>query len=93
MRMKIVALYDRVAEAFGQPQFGASTGAFVRSFNDEINRNAQDNALFQHPVDFELWLLGEYDDQDGTFMEDRRVLARGSDAAVKVVPQVVKGVN
>lgn len=89
MKLKVVSVYDRVAEAYSQPQFGPSLGGYVRAFMDEINRNDANNPLFAHPVDFELHQLGEFDDATGSFTEVRSVLARGSDHAQVVVPAVV----
>lgn len=57
-----------------------STAYAVRSFTDEVNRVAADNPMHAHPDDFELYLLGHFDEDDGTFdMADRRMLARAKD--------------
>lgn len=71
MRYKILAIRDRALDAYGQPFFSASTGAAIRSFSDEINRASPDNQLFKHPEDFDLFLLGEFDDQTGEFDSTR----------------------
>ena len=63
MRYKIVAIRDRAIDTFGVPVFVASTGAAIRSFSDEVNRKDDNNNLSKHPEDFDLFLLGEYDDQ------------------------------
>lgn len=67
MRYKIVAVRDRAADVFGQPFFVPSIGGAIRSFGDEVNRKDSNNAFSQHPEDFDLYLLGEYDDNDGSF--------------------------
>lgn len=67
MRYKIVAIRDRAIDTFGVPVFVASTGAAIRSFSDEVNRKDDNNNLSKHPEDFDLFLLGEYDDQTGEF--------------------------
>ena len=67
MRYKIVAIRDRALDAFGQPAFVASTGQAIRSFGDEINNKREGNALSQHPEDFDLYFLGIYVDEDGSF--------------------------
>lgn len=68
MKMKIVATRDVVGNVFSQPQFVVSVGMAIRSFGDAC-QNTQDptNILAKHPGDFELWHLGEYDDETGTF--------------------------
>jgi hypothetical protein len=63
----IVSVFDRAANAFGRPIFVSAIGAAVRSFQDEINREAQDNSMFHHPDDFDLYELGTFDDADGRF--------------------------
>jgi hypothetical protein len=58
---------DRAADAFARPMFVPSIGVAIRSFSDEINRQAEDNQLYQHPDDFDLYDLGVFDDSDASF--------------------------
>lgn len=73
MRYKIVAIRDNAVDAFGQPNFVLNTGAAIRSFGDEIKRKdaSESNMLAKHPEDFDLYVLGEFDDQVGEFMTNR----------------------
>lgn len=66
MRYKIVCVRDRVADVFGQPSFVLSIGAAVRSFGDQINQK-DGNPLSAHAEDFDLFQLGEFDDQTAEF--------------------------
>lgn len=66
--MVIVAVRDRAIDAFMRPFFMQTIGQAVRAFADEINRNDKDNALAQHPEDYDLYLLGEFDEQTGRFL-------------------------
>ena len=61
----VVAVKDRAADAFGRPFFLPTAGMAVRSFMDEVNREAEDNQLHKHPDDFDLYQLGTYDDSTG----------------------------
>jgi hypothetical protein len=63
----ICTVKDRAADAFGRPMFVPSTGVAIRSFSDEINRNHADNQLYNHPDDFDLYELGQFDDNTGLF--------------------------
>ena len=55
-------------------------GVAVRSFADEVNRKSDDNQMFRHPDDFELWSLGGFDDETGEFHAvDKRCVARAKD--------------
>lgn len=67
MILRIVCIRDRAADVFGMPNFVTSIGMAIRSFGDEINRQAQDNPLHKHPEDFDLYELGVYDDATATF--------------------------
>lgn len=67
MRYKVVAIRDRAVDTFSIPQFVSAVGAAVRAFGDEVKRKADNNALNMHPEDYDLYDLGEYDDDTGQF--------------------------
>jgi len=83
MRYKIVAIRDRAIDAFSQPFFVANVGSAIRSFGDEIKRPhsaERPNAYNQHPDDFDLYALGEFDDETGEFSATRpQQIAVGKD--------------
>lgn len=65
MILKIFAAYDRAAAAYLQPFFAPTTGLAIRSFHDAVNdSNHQFN---KHADDYTLYLLGEFNDSDGSF--------------------------
>lgn len=60
---KIYAIKDQAIEALSQPFFVQAQGQAVRMFMDETkNEQSQIN---KHPADFELYYLGEFDEQTG----------------------------
>lgn len=63
----VCSVHDRAAQAFGRPFFVANQGLALRSFTDEVNRKAEDNQLFNHPDDFDLYELGTWDDSNGSY--------------------------
>jgi len=65
--LKLFAIRDRATDSFGNPMFLMSAGQATRSFTDEVNRSATDNALYAHSDDFDLYYLGEYDTSNGLF--------------------------
>lgn len=67
--MKVFALYDKATAVYGPPMFFQTAGLALRAVGDEVNRQAQDNNLYNHPADFSLHYLAEYDDVNGTFTE------------------------
>lgn len=66
MILKIVSVKDLAAQAFMQPTFVHHEGLAVREFTDCINKS--DHHFSRHPDDYELYLLGTFDDSDGVFI-------------------------
>lgn len=81
MLLVVCAVYDSAAQLFNRPMFVPAVGMANRVFRDEVNRAAEDNPMFRHPDDFELFELGSFDDSTGRFhvLDDPRPLARGKD--------------
>lgn len=61
----IYAVFDNAIQAFGNPIFVAAAGAATRSFTDEVNRAG--SPFNAHPDDYELFCLGIWDDNSGSF--------------------------
>lgn len=80
----IAAIKDRAADAYLRPIFTNTAGQAIRIFQDEVNRNAEDNIMYKHPEDFDLYLLGEYDDSTGllTAKERPEQIAIGKNAKI-----------
>lgn len=82
MELQIIATRDIVSNLYGVPMFVPSIGAAIRSFGDECKRKAENNILAQHPEDFELWHIGEWDDNAGTILvysaQERKQIAVGA---------------
>jgi hypothetical protein len=80
----VVSVKDRAADVFNRPFFVPHRNVAVRDFTDEVNRVAADNQLNKHPDDFDLYLLGTFDDNNGVFvMEDTpTVLVRAKDVLI-----------
>lgn len=65
MRYACVAISDRALSAYMRPFFAPNVATARRSFNDEVNR--ADSEMNKHPEDYELHLLGYWDDVTGRF--------------------------
>lgn len=78
----ICAIRDSAIDSFLRPLFVNAPGQAIRSFTDEVQRADPTNDLNKHPSDFELYTLGQWDDQTGRFnVSDGPVLlVRGKDA-------------
>lgn len=83
MKFVVVSIFDRASEIYGRPAFVPAKGSAIRSFTDEVNREAPDNELYRHPDDFDLYVLGDFDDQVGVVVGDKPyVLVRGKDVVI-----------
>lgn len=90
----VCVIRDSAADAYNVPIFLRSTGVAVRTFADEVNRAADDNPLYRHPDDHDLYMLGTYDQDTGGFdLEAPRCLARGKDVKTVLSAPALKAVN
>lgn len=84
MKQVVVAVFDRAAQLYGRPFFVQALGQAIRSFTDEVNRKDDQRGDFaKHPQDFDLWSLAVYDDNEGSFTPDHKMVLRGVDCLVK----------
>lgn len=77
--MKAFSIFDRATEAYSAPFFQPTNNAAIRMFTDEANREgSQINA---HPADFELYIVGEFSEERGLFLDkiNKERLARAED--------------
>ena len=65
MRMIVVSIKDRAADAYARPFFVQTDNVAIRSFMDEVNRSDKENPLYNHPDDYDLFGLGVFDDNSG----------------------------
>jgi hypothetical protein len=85
MHLYVVCVKDRAAEVFNRPFFVPHRNVAIRDFTDEVNRAAADNQLNKHPDDFDLYLLGEFNDNTGEFsISTPQVLVRAKDVLQSV---------
>lgn len=78
----VCAVFDSAAGTYGNPVFSPAVGQVLREFSDQVNGRERESPLVSHPEDFALWLLGVFDDEQGTFSlpdEGKRCLARAQD--------------
>lgn len=84
---KMYASYDRTAELFSGPVPADSDGVAIRSFMDAVNNTNQPSDLANHPDDFELYYIGEYDFSTGLFNpvdpRSQKPLVTGTQAKIK----------
>lgn len=79
MILIVCAIRDSAINAYTRPFYVPAIGAAVRAFTDEVNR--VDSDMHKHPEDYELFELGEFDEETG-HIENRsepRSLGRAKD--------------
>lgn len=74
MKMYVFSVFDKAVNAYNTPFYARTTQEAIRSFGALVNDTKTNVA--QHPSDFVLFLLGEYDDNSGLFScaEPRRIV-------------------
>lgn len=64
----ILAVWDSAVQAYATPITLPTPQVGLRSFIDEINRADPNNALHNHPDDFELHHLADWNENTGAFL-------------------------
>lgn len=77
-KMKIYTVKDRATDTYGTPMCLLSDGHAIRMFGDEINRAAEENMLYKHPDDYDLYELGTWDPETARYeVHDPTMLTMG----------------
>lgn len=66
MTKKIYSVYDQKAEVFHSPFYLTTHGEAERQFQTAVNDPKTQFSVY--PEDFDLYYLGEYDDNKGQFV-------------------------
>ena len=85
MKMVIVSIKDRLADAYGRPAYVATEGVAIRQFIDEVNRADENSQIYAHPDDFDLYYIGTFDDNTGAFdlLASPKVIALGQQVKIR----------
>lgn len=78
--LQVLAIRDRQLNGYMQPFTAHTVGLGLRAFSDLVNAN--DSEMHKHPEDYELYHVGEFDEQTG-------ILQPCMDANGKPQPQQV----
>lgn len=71
MKLKVFSVFDTKLAVFGNPWFDQRVESAIRAFTDAVNSPGDNNMWNKHPEDFSLYLLGEFDNDTGTFDLDK----------------------
>lgn len=67
MQRILVSVRDITADLFFAPQCVVNEGMAIRAFMEEINRADEKNPFYKYPGEYELFLLGSFDEQSASF--------------------------
>lgn len=67
MNLIVISIRDSKSNVFGRPFYAQTVGSAIRTFDDEVNRRAEDNILNRHPQDFQLFQIATWNDATGSF--------------------------
>lgn len=83
MEFQMAAIRDRSIDAYRSVQPFRAVGEAIRYFQDAI-QNPQSGAMHQHPDDFDLYLVGTFDDNTGQLQPQQPVkIADGKNLTAK----------
>lgn len=79
----VCSVRDSAVNAYMRPFYVQAVGAAMRGFGDEVNNAGSE--MNKHPGDYELYELGEFDEETGyiKMLPEPRMLARASDVKLK----------
>ncbi len=66
--MKVFSVYDSKGEFWSQPQFQLNAGVALRAFADAAVALNGESMLSQHPEDFTLFEIGNWDERTGDYI-------------------------
>lgn len=78
---KIFTVKDRALDIYNLPFTMNTAAQAVRSFTDEINGDKTRSQVAQHPDDYDLYIIGEYDEQTAAVLplQPIEMIVRGKD--------------
>lgn len=86
MVLKMYSIFDSKLAAFSVPFYEHKDAVAIRKFTDAVNDGSNpNNQWFNHPEDFQLFFLGEFDDNTGELIPSKPQ-AMLTAAAVKLEP-------
>lgn len=87
--MKIMSIRDIASNVYMGVWCAPTLGAATRYFADETNN--QQSVIFNHPNDYELYEIGEFDNETGIVIPTQpRSIARASDYSEKEIERETK---
>lgn len=92
MKVNVYSILDSKTGIYSHPMFLQSDGAMMRAWVDHVNDPR--NAISQHPEDYILFKIGQFDDERASFEQHPpqsmglAIEVKRQNAAVREVPTV-----
>lgn len=84
MTTKVFAIYDAKVGGYLKPFFFRTTGEALRAWMDVVNDPQAD--FYRHPEDYTMFLLAEYDESKGIFVNETAPVAVASAMELRKLP-------
>lgn len=65
----VISIYDRITGVFNAPNVFPSVPAFKRTFSDFVH-TTPDSDLVRHAADYDVYVLGSFDNATGVITSD-----------------------
>lgn len=77
----ILTVKDRALDIYNLPFTQTTVAQAVRGFTDEINSDPERSGIAKHPDDYDLYLIGQYDETTAELIpyETIELVVRGKD--------------
>lgn len=73
----IYTIFDEKSGIYSDPYTAVNQATAERDFSYACTQEVNSN-LYRHKMDYHLLQLGEYDDSEGTFTTNRKLIISGS---------------
>jgi len=75
--VKVFSIFDSKGEVYWPPRFYINAGVALRDFADAVQAAKGDNALAQHPEDYTLFEIGNWEEREGDLIAYDAKIALG----------------
>jgi len=84
MKVVICSVFDKIAGTYGMPFFAQLDKLALRSFSTAVNTPG--SYLHTNPSDFDLFHIGQFDDETGAFINAPNHVFLANGSSFKQIP-------
>jgi hypothetical protein len=79
---QVLSVYDEKAEAYLPPFVLPTINMAIRTFMDCVSDS--NHAFGKHPSDYTLYVLGDFDDKEGEYVNNKHPIITGLEALGRI---------